>query len=280
MSKRKRGQRTRSFSATAPSPIVNIAEHRSHREALQPGRKPSVFIAALCVTGRLHYTIAMAFARAMASSMIAECPFRFGVHAEPGKRGHDYARNSIVKFFLENTDADWLMMIDEDEVVPDNFWQLCTVNDADIVSGVTPVWVANMDPEAMLRVNQYGIDSEGQCYNLPTPDDAVKQPYRVPIVGTGCIAIRRRVFAPRPHGVGSSPFYFTYMDDRKVKAGEDINFGVEANRAGFVLAVHPQVRLDHVKELPLWQIEQYYRARKAMELAGRATTDQQRLSVG
>src|SRR3990172_7741882 len=160
-------------------------------------------------------------------------------------------------------------MIDDDHVVRENFWQLCLVKDAHVVSALTPVWVGNMDPECMLRVNNYGVDSESRCYNLPIPDDSVKLPYRVPIVGTGCIAIRRRVFAPKPHGVGDTPFYFTHQDDRKVRGGEDINFSVECNRAGFVLAVHPQVRFGHVKALDLWQVEQYYQARKAMELEGR-----------
>jgi hypothetical protein len=280
MARSRKQRKARSFDSKAPSPIVNIAEKRSQRSALQPDRKPIIFVAVLCVSGRVNFTIAMMFARAMASSMIAECPFRFIVHMEPGKKGADYARNAVVKTFLEDTDADWLIMVDEDQVVPDNFWQLCTVNDADIVSGLTPVWVGNMDPEAMFRVNNYGVDDQGQCYNLPIPDESVKQPYRVPVVGTGCIAIRRRVFAPQPHGLGPHPFYFTFMEDRKVKAGEDVNFGVDANRAGFIVAVHPQVRFDHVKNIALWQVEQYCKARLEMEKAGKMTTDQQRLSIG
>jgi hypothetical protein len=220
------------------------------------------------------------FARAMASNSVAECPFRFVVHVEPGKRGADYARNSIVRTFLQDSDCDWLMMIDQDEAVPDNFWQLCVVSDADVVSALTHVWVGNMDPEAMLRVNNYGVDAQGRCYNLPIPPDDAKQPYRVPIVGTGCIAIRRRVFAPPPAGVGATPFYFTHESDRKVRGGEDINFSVECNRAGFMLAVHPGVWFDHVKELSLRQVEAYYRARKAMEDAGKQSTDLQRLSIG
>lgn len=277
--KRRQKSRQNGFGAKAPEPIVNIAERRSKRAALQPGRKESIFIAVPTLTGYMHFTAGIMFARAMASNGMAECPFRFATHIEPGKRGADYARNCIVRTFL-NTDADWLMMIDHDEVVPDNFWQLCAVRDADIVSGLTPVWIANMKPEAMLRVNNYGVDKEGRCYNLPSPPDEAQQPYRVPVLGTGCIAIRRRVFAPRPHGLGSMPFHFTYMEDGKVKAGEDVNFSVQANQAGFVLAVHPLVRFDHIKELPLGQVENYYRARKAMELEGRTTTDEQRISIG
>jgi hypothetical protein len=99
-------------------------------------------------------------------------------------------------------------------------------------------------------------------------------------VGTGLIAIRRRVFAPKPSGLGDSPFYFTFLEDRKVQGGEDVNFSVDANRAGFVLAVHPQVKSDHLKEIPLNQVEVYYRARKALELAGKEITPEQRVSIG
>jgi hypothetical protein len=280
LSARHRKQKSRSFSATAPEPIVNIAEKRSQRAALQPSRKPSIFIAVPTVTGKIHYTIAVMMAQSMASSMLKECPFRFGIHIEVGKRPADYARNCIVRTFLNDTDADWLIMVDDDQAVPQNFWKLCTVNDADVVSAVTPVWVGNMKPESMLRVNHYGVDSKGQCYNLPFPDDSVKVPYRVPVVGTGCLAIRRRVFAPPPHGLGPIPFHFTYQEDRKVMGGEDINFGVDANKAGFVIAVHPEVRFDHVKEIPLLQVENYYQARHKMEVEGRKTTDEERLSIG
>lgn len=268
------------FPDKAPAPIINIAQARSKREALQPDRKPSVFLAVPTVSGRVNFTIAVTFARAMASNTVPECPFRFAVHIEPGKRPADYARNCIVKTFIEDTDFDWLVMVDDDQVIPDNFWQLCAVSDADVVAAPTPVWVGNMDPETMLRVNNYGVDAQGRCFNLVAPPEEAKQPYRVPIVGTGCIAIRRRVFAPPPKGVGLHPFYFTSEEDRRTRGGEDINFSVECNRAGFVLAVHPGVWFDHLKEIPLRQIEQYYQARKKMETEGRQPTEIQRLSLG
>jgi hypothetical protein len=277
---RTRKQRSRGFPATAPQPVVNIAQARSKRAALQPDRKTGIFLACPTASGRVNFSIAMTFGRAMASSAMAECPFNFTIHCEVAQRPVDYARNRIVRVFLHESDADWLIMADEDQVVPDNFWHLCTVHDADVVSALTPVWVGNMDPETMLRVNNYGLDEKNRCYNLPIPPDSQQQPYAVPIVGTGMIAIRRRVFAPKPHGVGDSPFYFTYMPDRKVMGGEDVNFSVECQRAGFTLAAHPGVRCDHIKEMPLWQIDRYYHARRDAEAAGRAPTVAQRLSIG
>jgi hypothetical protein len=278
--KRKQKRNKSSFPTTVPDPVVNIAQRRSKRDALEPNRKPSVFIAVPTLDGYFHYSIGMAFGRAMASTMMNECPFRFKIHTEPGKRGIDYARNSIVRTFMNDTDDDWLMMIDRDQAVPENFWMLCTIRDADIVSGLTPVWVGNMDPEAMLRVNNYGVDSKGRCFNLPIPDETIQQPYRVPVAGTGCIAIRRRVFAPPPHGLGLNPFYFTREEDQKIKAGEDINFSVNANKAGFIVSVHPQVWFDHIKEMPLRQVDAYANALIKMEREGRQVTDEQRISIG
>ncbi len=275
-----RRQRTRSFPASAPPPVVNIAQRRAIRDALQPDRKVGVFLAVPTEDGKNNFSISMAYGRAMASSALPECPFHFTIHEEVAKRPVDYSRNAIVETFLRDSDCDWLVMIDADQVVPENFWQLCTVRDADVVGGLTWVWVGNGDPACMLRVNNYGVDDQNRCYNLPPPEDSVKQPYRVPVVGTGCIAIRRRVFAPRPHGVGDAPFYFTFLDNRKVRGGEDVNFSVECNRAGFVLAVHPGVWFDHMKEIPLGQIETYYRARRAIEIAGQQPTALQRLSIG
>lgn len=275
-----RKQRKGEFSTTPPAPVVNIAEMRSKRHSLQPGRKEQVFLAVPTADGNVHFSIALMMARALASNYIPECPFQFSIHTEVGKKPIDYSRNCIVRTFLHETDADWLVMIDADQVVPDNFWHLCAVSDADVVAAPVPVWVGNMDPESMLRVNVYGVDEKSRCYNLPPPPANMKQPYRVPIVGTGAIAIRRRVFAPKPAGVGETPFYFTYLEDRKVRGGEDINFSVDCQRAGFVLAVHPNVPFDHMKELPLGQVGVYYDARKKMETEGRTLTQEQVLSIG
>lgn len=269
-----------SFPRAVPSPIVNIAEKRNEREALQPNRKVGLFLACPTASGKVNFSTAIGFGKAMASSSVPECPFRFTIHTEVQKRPVDYARNCIVKTFMEKSDDDWLVMVDEDQVLPDNWWELCMVRDADVVGALTPVWVANMDPEAMYRVNNYGVDDQNRCYNLPVPPDEMKQPYRVPIVGTGLIAIRRRVFAPKPHGLGDSPFYFTYLDSRKVQGGEDVNFSVDCNRLGFTLAVHPVVWSDHMKEIPLRQVDVWYRARRAAEIAGKELTQAQRISIG
>src|SRR5262245_48093500 len=134
-----RRQRPRAISSTAPAPIVNIAEYRSRRDPLTSGRKTGVLVAIPSVSGKVNFTIAMMFARASASSQLPECPFNFTLHMEIGKRGIDYARNCIVRTFLNETDAEWLLMIDDDQMVPENFWQLCTIRDADVVSGLCPV---------------------------------------------------------------------------------------------------------------------------------------------
>lgn len=277
---KKRKQRARGLASKAPAPIVNIAEKRSVRESIEPGRKMSIFLAVPTLSGFVHFSITHQFGRAMHSTGLPECPFFLTTHVLPGIKGIDYARNKIVHTFLYESDCDWLLMVDADQTLPDNFWQMCMIRDADVVSALTPVWVGNATPEEMLRVNQYGVDDKQRCFNLPMPPKEVKQPYRVPIVGTGCIAIRRRVFAPPPVGIGDHPFHFTRDEMGKVIAGEDVNFGTQVNRAGFIIAAHPGIWSDHVKDLHLLQVKEYYDARSSMEREGRTTSDEQRLSIG
>lgn len=279
MAKKRKQRKKAGVCSQAPAPIVNIADRRSQRASIQPRRKESILLAVPTESGYVDFTIAVTFGRAMGSNAVAQCPFRFEIYPEPGKRGIDYARNCIVKYFLNETDCDWLYMIDADERVPENFWELCTVINADIVSGVVPVWVANGPHEAMLRVNNYGVDDKGRCFNLDIEPN-MKSPYRVPVLGTGAIAIRRRVFAPEPYGLGDHPFVFTRSEDGKVLAGEDVNFSVRAQKAGFVLTVHPNVVFDHVKSLPIGQIDTYFHARHKMLTEGKILSEEQRLSLG
>ena len=247
-----------------------------------PTRKPTVLLAVPTLDGDVNWTIAHMFAGAMLANFRTDFPVQFGTHFQAGTNPVEFARNTIVEEFLDKTSFDWLMMIDADQVVPQNFWHLTGVRDAQIVSGLTYTWVGNAFEAGRLRVNQYGIDDKSRCFNLPVPDDVVTngQPYFVPVVGTGCIAIRREVFRPKEEGgLGRNPFYFTRHPNGKTIGGEDINFSVDAQRAGFKIAVHPGVRFGHVKKMDIAQVDEFYRARKIFDAAGVQFTTEQLLSV-
>ncbi len=83
---KRRNQKKGGFTTSPPEPVVNIAQARSVRTALQPKRKPGVFIAVPTVSQKVNYSLAMTFGRSMASSMLPECPFNFSIHIENGKK--------------------------------------------------------------------------------------------------------------------------------------------------------------------------------------------------
>ena len=79
--------------------------------------------------------------------------------------------------------------------------------------------------------------------------------------------------------LGDRPFKFTYTDEGRVIAGEDVNFSVSAQRAGFRIAVHPGVRFGHMKELDLSQIEDYERASHEFRNSGKPHQISDMLSI-
>ena len=237
-----------------------------------PANRVKTFFAVPTVSGRVNWSIAHQMGRMMAYNADPSCPLAFTTYIMVGQRPVEYARNMIVREFLK-TDCHWLMMVDEDQVMPENFWELLRVP-TDIVSGKTYCWVGNGYLPGRLRVNQYGLDEKSQCFNV-TPPEGVNMPYQVPVVGTGCIAIRRRVLET----LGDKVFKFTYTDESKVIAGEDVNFCVAAQRAGYRVSVHPGVRFGHVKEVDLGQIEEYGNAYHEFKNSGRQHTQADMLSI-
>ena len=244
------------------------------------GQKVGVMFAVPSEDGRVHASIAFHIGRMMYNRDRPECPFRFDTHVVPGVRPIQFARNLIVDTFLAS-DAQWLIMVDDDQVVPENFWQLMTVSDADVVSGKTYCWVGNKYTAGRLRLNQYSLIKREEvefpeCYNVWEPAEAKGQPYRVPIVGTGCIAIRRHVL----EALGPNCFQFSYKKNGSIMGGEDINFSQMCNQSGFVIAVHPGVRFGHVKSLDLAEVADWEEAHHAHRLTGKPHDPIDVLSIG
>jgi len=238
-------------------------------------RKLSVFFCALTASGSLHWSFAHQFGIMMANSSDPKCPFLFTTHVLAGVRPVEYARNMLVETFLEQTRCDWLIMVDEDQVVPDNFWHLLLVQGVDIVSGLTYCWVGNNYAAGRLRVNQYSVTPGNECFNLFPPQD-LEKPYEVPIVGTGCLALRRYVLEKLP----PNPFYFTREASGKIRGSEDINFSILARKNGFKIAVHPGVRFGHYKSVDLAQVGEFVEADAEFRAAGAPHRVENILSVG
>lgn len=246
-------------------------------------KKIGVFVAVPALSGSVDVSIATQFQRMGANSVDPRCPWYFMTQIVRGQRPIEWVRNQISEYFVHETECEWLVMIDEDQIMPDNWWNMLAVRDADIVSGTTYCWVGNDYAAGRLRVNQYDLkisnrgmpDEKAECYNIEPPDTK-GQPYQALIVGTGCIAIRRKVF----HRLGCAPFKFTQYWNGRYRGAEDINFSIAARKAGFKIAVHPGVVFGHVKPLDLRQISEYVAARLLMEKEGRTHRVDDMLSLG
>ena len=258
-----------------PEPVPGVIPDAGPPPVFEPTptNRCKVFFACPSVDGKVNWSIAHQMGKMMSYNADPQSPLSFATFIMVGQRPIEYARNKIVQTFMNQSDCHWLYMVDADQVMPENFWELMRVP-TDIVSGLTYCWVGNNYLPGRLRVNQYGLDEKSQCFNL-TPPEGANGPYQIPVVGTGCIAIRRRVF----EAIGQKPFKFTYTDEGKVIAGEDVNFSVSAQRAGFRIAVHPGVKFGHMKELDLAQIEDYERASHEFRKAGKTHQMSDMLSI-
>lgn len=269
--------------------IENKPQLKAVMKTFKPEDKTRVLVAVLSLDGNVNWTIAHEFGRMMANSPDPRCPYNFSTHVKTGVRPVEYARNLVTELFMHEGEWEILLMIDHDQLMPQNWHGLFTVGGADIVSGLTYCWVGNQFAAGRLRVNQYGVDDKMECFNIQPPPTNGK-PYEAPIVGTGCIAIRRNVFeklgcgredcdqhndAKRP-----DPWYFTQKPLGRYRGSEDINFCVDARRNGFKIAVHPGVVFGHMKSVELSQIAEMIGAQSKMKAEGKTPTIEQMKSLG
>lgn len=232
---------------------VNIAERPVKK---REDGKIGVLIAIPSDEGNIRWSIGKMVAEAVRANGDPACPWYFSYTFLSGCKPIDFARNQIADFFLKNTEDEWLIMVDADQEVPDNWPMLLRVDGADVVSGTTYCWVPNDYKEGRLRVNQYGLNEKYQCFNI-TPPNTNGQPYRIPAVGTGCLAIKREVFAKiaRPY----FKFEF-YPDTGRIMRGEDIHFSMRCLEKGLVVVAHPGVQFGHVKTVDLAKVGEYAEA--------------------
>lgn len=128
----------------------------------------------------------------------------------------DANRNKIVVEFLADEAAEFLLMIDSDQMPQFNPLDYVD-NDFDILG-----W-----PYPTSRVTGDNIIPWFPCE--PEPGDGV---VKSEVIGTGCILIARRVFE---HPALASPFRFDYHENGTLRLSEDYGFCIRAREAGFTV---------------------------------------------
>lgn len=146
------------------------------------------------------------------------------------RRPVDFARNAIVKFFLQK-DFDYLLMMDHDNPCIKNPLDLIDYR-KDIIFCPTPTLV-----DKKLRVNTAPLQKPVGLY-------------KVQKAGTGCVLISRKALETIPKPL----FKFKLDKEGMLKIGEDIDFCNKAKKAGFELYAHADYQCRHFYEVDMWDI--------------------------
>ena len=172
------------------------------------------------------------------------------------------SRNVVVKTFLEQTDAEWLLMIDSDERLSLDAWHklLDSAHDKDrpIVSGL--VFAAFFDGADELRPvpTIYQMDPEKGLQ--PIDAYTVNQLIEVDAVGTGCILIHRKVLLDMQANAtahqGKDWAWFVEGAIDGTYFGEDLLFSKRLKSMGYKIFAHTGAILPHHKQF--WLDERHH----------------------
>lgn len=173
-------------------------------------------------------------------------PFQYTPDCLP----RDINRNRVVQSFLDDpTGFEWLVMVDDDQIVPAGaIANLLSVNKP-VVIAPTPIMVAN---RIVMNVSRWN-DDPNHTYLWPSKHqwDVTEPPYRCAAGGTGMILIHRSVFEKLefpwfvenhggPRGEGQQT--------------EDVIFCNRCVEAGIEIWCHPAVVCGHMKRVNLMDI--------------------------
>lgn len=172
------------------------------------------------------------------------------------------SRNVAVKFFLEETKDDWMLIVDSDEYIPQrSFKKLIDAADSwktPIVSGlvfaVLEPFNEKIHPEPCIFIRKQEILSPYYDYKL---DSLIE----VDAAGTGCLLIHRRVLEKmREDYQDETGADWAWFQDgpagENLWVGEDISFCKKVVDSGFKIHAHTGAILPHHKGI--WISESTY----------------------
>jgi hypothetical protein len=172
------------------------------------------------------------------------------------------SRNVVVKNYLEQTKAQWVLLVDSDErLTPDVFNLLCdTAHDKErkVVSGL--VFAAFFDERDMLRPLPT-IYRESVENGLQAIDDyPINECIEVDAVGTGCILIHRSILELMQKNTtahqGKDWAWFVEGAIHGKYYGEDLLFSKRLRSLGVKIFAHTGAILQHQKTF--WLDERHH----------------------
>ncbi len=158
----------------------------------------------------------------------------------------DTARNQIVREFLKG-DADYLLMVDTDMVLPRETIHRLLAADKDIVGGLC--FTGSFTGSNVAPAIRVAVDTPEGTALTPLwdyPRDEI-----IPVIATGaaCIMVHKRVFKDILAARGENHImpWFAHGAHNGIEIGEDIAFCLTAAKVGYETWVDTGLVVDHVK---------------------------------
>jgi hypothetical protein len=181
-------------------------------------------------------------------------PVRFEFFQKTCGRMHVHvARDEMAKTALA-MDADYLFMIDDDMVAPDNLFELLYADQKDIVAPLA--FTRNFPHRPVMYSCIEGWDATLQMHTFVNhsviryPKDTLTQ---CDAVGFGAVLINMRVIKAM-----KAPYFMNPN-----KTGEDISFCYEAKKLGFYTWMDTRIKLGHLSH-PIIVTEDYVEKQREM----------------
>lgn len=171
------------------------------------------------------------------------------------------ARNTIAKNF-KDCGADWILMLDNDMVPPDNL--LDAIKEAPSDAGVVVPKFYLWDETQRKVTLCWGIENPALTPSGHVAIDSDKY-YLLNKCGTGAIFVRPEVFQKVP----PPWFFYTYDDDANMTATEDINFALKIREHGIKIYGFGGVTVGHYHNVNLAILAQVLFDKKSSEVAER-----------
>lgn len=193
--------------------------------------------------------------------------YEFTLYCQAGTRPQEYARNLIIEKFLQSP-CDTLLMIDDDMV--QQGWTTLKLLDTpgyDIAGPVQLMFLnydPTTDPPRMPEVFPCAFfrDSTQNGKMVPMWPAPGTKHNKVDAVGSGCIAIKRRVLEDKrmliAEGYSPPAFFQNHYDPNGWRTrGLDIDFCFRATDLGYRVMVNWEAQIGHLKHVDLNHVEMY-----------------------
>lgn len=162
-------------------------------------------------------------------------------------------RNQLTKWFLDKTNAEYLLFIDSDiEYTKDDVYKLvdqCSYSKP-VVTGCYPIAA---DEGHVVCVYSL-VQIKNEISMAPWKHLPPKLPQQTTLSADGCgagfLLIHRSLLVQMQRLYG--PVWFDLFNIGKVPFGEDLSFCYRVRQMGFPIHVHPDVRVGHLKTSKLW----------------------------